>query len=221
MSKIAIVLGASGLVGSALVSQLIASAEFTQIRLLVRRKLEIQSTKVQQFIVNFDQPTSYESLIEGDVLFSAFGTTIKKAGTKDAQYKIDYNYQYEVAKTAYQNGVNSYVLVSSAGANADSFNFYSRMKGELDSTVQLLDFDQVRIIRPSILAGNRTEKRPVEQFALKIAKLLLPHIPFLKKYRPISAEIVAKAMIKSISMPKQRIAIAELEEVFDWANYPD
>lgn len=218
MPKTAIVLGASGLVGTALVHQLIDSSNYDQIRLIVRRKLEIKSSKVEQIVVNFDQPASYKNLIVGDVLFSTFGTTIKKAGSKDAQYKIDFTYQYEVAKAAFENGVGSYVLISSAGANPDSFNFYSRMKGELDSAVQLLDFKKLRIIRPSILDGHRMEKRPIEQVMLKVTNLILPHIPVLRKYRPISVEIVAKAMLNSLSLPKQRVAIAELEEVFDWAR---
>ncbi len=98
------------------------------------------------------------------------GTTLKKAGSKDAQYKIDYNYQYEIAKCASQNGVKKYLLVSSVGANYKSGNFYLRMKGKLDEAVEaIIILIRVIIFRPSILAGKRSERRLLESLGIKIA----------------------------------------------------
>ena len=132
----------------------------------------------------------------GDELYSALGTTIKKAGSKEAQYKIDFTYQYEVAKAAAKNGVKKYLLVSSAGANYKSGNFYLRIKGSLDEKVQQLNFEKIRIFRPSILVGLRSEKRLGESIGIKIAGTITKIIPALKKYRPIKASQVAEAMIK-------------------------
>ena len=179
--KTAVLLGASGLVGSALLKQLIDDPEYDKIIAIVRKKFKVDHPKIEQQIIDFDKPESYTDLIKGDVLFSSFGTTIKKAGSKDNQYKIDFTYQYEVAKAASENDIKHYVLVSSAGADPKSKIFYSRIKGELDQEISKLNFDHITILRPSMLDGSRKEKRSGEQIGLKIMNSLLPSLPFLKK----------------------------------------
>ena len=109
-------------------------------------------------VIDFDQPDSWKVLITGDVLYSTLGTTIARAKTKDAQYKVDFTYQYNVAEIAAANGVPSYVLVSSAGATSKSKVFYSNMKGKLEDAVKLLPFKVISIIRPGQLAGERVRK---------------------------------------------------------------
>ena len=218
--KTAILLGASGLVGSALLKQLIDDPEYIRIITIVRKPFKINHPKIKQMVVDFNKPESFKDHIKGDVLFSSFGTTIKKAGSKKNQYKIDFTYQYEIAKAASENGVKHYVLVSSAGADPKSIIFYSKIKGELDQEVRHLNFDHISILRPSMLDGDRIEKRSGEQIGLKIMNALLPWLPFFKKYRPIKDSIVASAMINVVNSNNNKYKIYELEQIFDLAEKP-
>lgn len=220
MSKTAIVIGATGLVGSHLVQLLLENIEFKLIKIFTRRSLGLESNKIKEFIVDFDNIDSFRKDLTGDTLFSSMGSTIKSAGSKEKQYKIDFTYQYEIANVAAVNGVNNYVLVSSAGANAKSRFFYMRMKGELDEAVKGLDFSNISIIRPASLDGNRNEERTGEKIAIKVTSGMAKLIPGLKKYRPIHANIVAKAMINANNQDNYaKYTIYSYEDVFQLAGY--
>ncbi len=210
----AIVLGATGMTGRELVKQLLSDVNFNQVVLLVRRSCGERHPKLTEHIVNFDQAHQWQHLVKGDVLFSCMGTTLRKAGSKAAQFKIDYHYQYETAKAAAANGVKKYVLVSSAGASADSPVFYSRMKGELDEAVQKLKFESIAILRPGQLYGDREENRSAELFAVKIM-FAFNRLGVLKKYRPLHAFALAKAMINASK--KDGIKIYTLHQMHELA----
>lgn len=214
--KTAIVLGGTGLIGNSLIHQLLENSEYDQVISLHRRKIGIEHDKFQEFLIDFDHLEKDAKYFEADVLFSALGTTIKAAGSQDAQYKIDHTYQLEAAKIAVSNGVKEYVLVSSAGANSSSRAFYTRMKGELEDDVKTLAFDKIRIMQPSILDGSRDEFRLGERIGLVFSKLL-SWLPIIKKYRPIHVDIVATAMQKSLKSEDEIETIA-LEEIFDLAE---
>ena len=218
MRKTAIVIGATGLVGSQLVQQLLADDRFEKVTIFVRRARGLTHSKLDEQLVDFNQLDQWKEQIQGDVLFSTMGTTLKKAGSKQAQFKIDYTYQYEVAEAATQNGVRNFVLISSAGANPESRVFYSRMKGELDEAVQKLNFRKITILRPSILDGDRKEKRTMEQISLKISRWIT-HFVF-RKYRPIKDETVARAMIHVALNENQaeKTLIYELDNIFKLAG---
>lgn len=194
MGKTALVIGASGLVGQQLVSQLLAHPAFEKVRIFVRRTTGLRHRNLDEQIIDFEQIESWTSLVRGDVLFSALGTTIKKAKTKENQYRVDFTFQYEFAKAASQNGVPAYVLVSSLGANSKSSFFYPRIKGELDEAVAQLPFQKLIVVRPSILDGDRQEKRMTEKFSLLIMSGLTKF--FLKKYRPTPVDLLASRMIQ-------------------------
>ena len=194
--KTALLLGATGLVGSQLLDLLLKDSSFSKVRVLSRRSTGFSHEKLEEILIDFERPEDWADKVLGDVLFSAFGTTLKNAGSKEAQYKIDYHYQYLVARLAAENGVLNCVLVSSPGAKPESKLFYNRMKGELDRDIAKLGFDRLVIIQPSILFGNRKEKRAGENAGIIIGQLL-SWIPGIRKYRPISGQTVAKAMIKS------------------------
>lgn len=214
--KTAIVIGATGLVGSFITRKLLEDNRYTKVKVFVRRSLKIDNPKLEEYIVDFDKIELWKDKLTGDELYSALGTTIKKAGSKDAQFKIDFTYQCEAAKEALANGVKTYLLISSAGANSKSGNFYLRMKGSLDEKVQQLNFDKIYIFRPSILAGDRNEKRFGESIGIKIAGTITKTIPALKKYRPIEDSKVAEAMIKSANQNlSNRIRIYKPEEIFE------
>lgn len=216
--KTAVLLGASGMVGSALLNQLVDDPDYIKVITLVRKKIKIDHPKIEQQVIDFDKPKSYIDLVKGDVLFSSFGTTIKKAGTKKNQYKIDFTYQYEIAKAASENGIKHYVLVSSAGADPKSKIFYSRIKGELDQEVSNLNIDHITILRPSMLDGDRKEKRTGEHIGLKIMNAILPSLPYFKKYRPIKDYIVARAMLNAANSNIDKYKIYELEQIFELAK---
>lgn len=190
-SKKALLLGASGLVGGQLLQQLLDSDQYDQVVSLGRRPLNIHHPKLVQETLDFDQPDP--SKIVGDDLFCALGTTLRKAGSKEAQYRIDCVYPYEIGRLAKQNGVRSFLLVSSLGADANASNFYLRTKGDLEKRIEGLGFECFVAARPSILLGDRTEFRLGEKIGIWMAVALAPIIP--KKYRGIQAAKVAKALI--------------------------
>lgn len=212
MSKVANVIGASGLVGHQLVDQLLSHPEFEKVRIFVRRKSGLVHAKLDEQIIDFDQPESWNHLVQGDVLFSTLGTTIKTAKTKANQYRVDYTYQYEFAKAAAGNGVGAYVLVSSMGADPKSSVFYSRMKGELEEAVSKLNFRKCIIVRPSILDGNRQEKRAGERVGLIISRFLTRFI--LKKYRPTPADVLSAKMISLSLDQTDGLRMVEGLEIF-------
>lgn len=210
---IALVIGATGLVGSQTVDLLLKDNHFKKVVVFSRRALNLQNPKLEVNLVDFDKPELWQYLVVGDVLFSAIGTTIKKAKTKDNQYRIDYLYQYQTAQTAVSNGVKTLVLVSSAGASEHSKIFYSRMKGELERDVKELGFNRLVIMQPSILDGDRQEKRFAEQLSIKVMRVL-KYIPGIKKYRPIQARIVAQAMINLSLKDEPAIETVTLDQIF-------
>ena len=171
MKKKALILGATGLVGGHLVRFLLDYDRYEGVTVFVRRSTGIDHPKLTEHRVDFDTPDTWEKLLQGDDLFSSLGTTIKKAGSRDTQHRIDYTYHYETAKRAAENCVSTYVLVSSSGANHHSRIFYSKMKGELDRDVKELPFQTVSILKPSILMGERKEKRTGEFLAVFHARL--------------------------------------------------
>src|SRR5512133_1827405 len=124
----AVVVGATGLVGAEIVRRLLANARFASVAILVRRPSGVAHEKLREHLVDFDAPESFAALVRGDVLFSALGTTLRAAGSKEAQYRVDHGYQLRVAEAARRNGIGTLVLVSSAGASPRARIFYSRMK---------------------------------------------------------------------------------------------
>jgi uncharacterized protein YbjT (DUF2867 family) len=215
--KTALVIGATGLVGSELVKQLLDHDKFGKVVVFARRSTGLQHQKLEEHIIDFNKPDTWKHLVKGDVVFSALGTTLKQAGSKDAQYQIDYTYQYQFAAAGAENGVPVYVLVSSAGADTKSRIFYSRIKGELERDVKQLSFTAIHILQPSLLVGDRKEERKDE----KIGYVLLNglnKIGLFKKYKPIHDSIVAKAMINASLWGKSGVHISILEEVFTLAS---
>jgi uncharacterized protein YbjT (DUF2867 family) len=204
----AIVIGATGLVGSALLRQLLDDPRFGAVVVLGRRSTGISHAKLQERIVDFDKLDPVDGEIRGDILFSTLGTTSRQAGGKAPQYKVDYTYQYEVARRAAANGVGTYVLVSSGGASARSPSFYMRMKGELERDVQALPFRHIHIMRPGMLEGPRNPPRAGEGMLLALLKLVGG--PF----RPILCGDVARAMIRVSFDESAPVRIHQPDELF-------
>lgn len=213
--KKAIVIGATGLVGSELIKHLLNNNDYSDVISLVRRESGVSHSKLHEYVVDFDKPAIWKDLVKGEVLFSAMGTTIKTAKTKDNQYKVDFTYQYETAKIACQNGVPVYVLVSAAGANSNSLNFYSNIKGKLEESIKMLPFKSIQILQPAQLDGDRKEHRAIEKTALKVM-YAINRIGLLRKYRPIQGSEVAQALITVTNKPSS--GIYKLDELFALTN---
>lgn len=213
-NKIAILIGATGATGSELLSQILNDDYFGKVVVLSRRQMDIIHPKLQIHIIDFDHTSSWTHLVNGDVLFSALGTTLKVAKTKANQFKIDYTYQYQLAKAASDNGVATYVLVSSYGADENSFLFYPRTKGQLDAAVQKLLFKHIHIFRPGILHRQLTKLRPVEKISIFIINAL-NKIGLLKKQKPMPVKLLAEKMILvSKRDSSERTQIHSLNTIF-------
>ena len=145
----ALIIGATGATGKDLVTQLLADGTYSEVHCFVRKPLALTHPKLHAHVVNFETPEAWADLLHGDVAFSCLGTTLAVAGTKEAQWRVDYDYQYAFAQQCKANGVPTFVLVSAAGATAQSKLFYNRMKGQLEDAVKALDFSCLLIFQPS------------------------------------------------------------------------
>ena len=207
----ALVIGATGSVGKDLVQQLIEDSSVERIDIFVRREVKIPAAKVVAHVVDFDHPETWADQLKGDVLFSCLGTTIRAAGSQDAQWKVDYTYQYEAAKTAKANGVKTYVLVSSVGANAKSKVFYTKMKGALDEAVQELCFEGCFILRPPSLIRKGSDR-----FGEKVGIVALKAfnaIGLMRSFTPMPTEAVAAAMIRLTQSGRQGVEIINSQDI--------
>jgi uncharacterized protein YbjT (DUF2867 family) len=213
MSKTALLIGATGLVGSALLRQLLDDPAYSRVVALGRRAPAVQHPKLQAHVVDLGAPDSYRALLQGDVLFSSLGTTKARAGSESAQYRVDYTFQHNVAQAAAQNGVPTYVLVSSVGADARSRWFYMRTKGELDLAVQQLGYARVHILRPGPLAGPRERPRAMERVSMGLLRALNA-IGLFKTYRPILDTQVAQAMRTYAARPESGNFVHEAATLF-------
>lgn len=213
MQKTALVIGATGLIGQAVVKQLIQSEHIKQVITLTRRPVPADSPKVINHVVNFDQLDQYASLLTADYLFSCLGTTRRQAGSVAAQRKVDVDYQFKVAQLAAQQGVAHYLLVSSHGANEHSKNAYLQMKGELERRVQTLPFPHISIFQPSLLLGHREQARLGEKLGSWIFPLIC-RLPPLHRFRPIPGEQVAAKMVQVSQQPGPAVEWFRLDEIF-------
>jgi uncharacterized protein YbjT (DUF2867 family) len=213
MTKVAIVVGATGLVGRNLVDKLANAEYIDQVITLTRSPAKHGSSKVSNHVIKFDDLSSYIELFKGDYLFSCLGTTFKQAGSVAAQRKVDLEYQLNVAKIAAQQGVKHYLLVSSTGANMNSGRAYLKMKGELEDQVKALPFKHISIFQPSLLIGERSDFRLAEKIGSRVMPLLC-RIPWLRRFRPITGEQVAEKMVQVSQQNGNRLEFFCLDELF-------
>ena len=197
----AIVLGATGATGQELVKLLLNDPNFSKVSIFVRKKPRIKHKKLTTYEIDFSRLNEYKGLINGDVIFSALGTTLSQAGSKTQQYLVDFNYQYEFAKIGSENKVIHYSLVSSVGANIKSPFFYPKTKGALEEAVKKLGFNNIYIFQPPFLIRQSNLMRPGEKRALNILKLL-NKIGILKSQKPLSVSDLAQKMINEIKSDK-------------------
>jgi uncharacterized protein YbjT (DUF2867 family) len=198
--RTAIVFGATGLVGTALINELTGSDLYSAIKIFTRRETGFSDhALVEEYVTDLSDISSLAPLLKGDDLYICLGTTIKKAGSVSRMEMIDRDLPVRIAEEARKGSVKRLAVVSSLGANSRSSNYYLRIKGEMEEGLKALDFSTLVLCRPSLLLGDRKEKRAGETFAkafMAIAGVLLKGK--LSKYKGIQASWVAKAMVKSL-----------------------
>lgn len=215
MSTTATIIGSTGLIGSNLLELIAKDEYFNNIKVIVRRPLPVTNAKVQVHIIDFQNREEFKQAITGsDAVFCAVGTTQKKVkGDKDAYRKVDYDIPVTAAELCAETGVKQFLLVSSIGANSKSNNFYLKLKGEVENAVRKMDILSVSVFRPSVLLGTHPEKRPGE----KITQVFMKTFSFLtpSKYKPISANNVAKAMLAASKHKRPRFSIYHYKEMIE------
>ena len=192
----ALILGATGATGKDLLQVLLEDQTYSQVEIFVRRDPDINHPKLRAHIIDFDKPQQWAHLVKGDVLFSCLGTTLKAAGSKDAQMKVDYQYQFEFARAAQENNVHTYVLVSASMASSKSVFFYAKMKGMLEDAVKRLGFPKLIIFNPPTLIRPNSDRKG-ELFATKFIAFLNSFGLFTSQ-KPLKTSTLACAMVNAV-----------------------
>ncbi|WP_312344510.1 NAD(P)H-binding protein [Chryseobacterium binzhouense] len=212
----ALVIGATGATGKDLVQQLLLDNDFNEVNVFVRKPLNIYNDKLKTQVIDFEKPEEWKNLVDGDVAFSCLGTTLKDAGSKEAQRKVDVDYQYEFAKAAKENNVEDYILVSSYGADPKSKIFYSRMKGELEQAVRNLHFNKITIFKPGMLERKDSE-RTGEVLGSRIIKFA-NKLGLFESQKPLPTAVLAKAMINASKIKSNGYSSIKLGNIFCFAE---
>jgi len=207
-----LIIGATGATGKDLLAKLLEDEAFSEIHSFVRKPMSISHPKLHAHVVDFDTPEAWADLLHGDVAFSCLGTTLAVAGSKEAQWRVDYDYQYAFAQQCKANGVPTFVLVSAAGAIAQSKLFYNRMKGQLEDAVKALEFTRLLIFQPSVLVRKGSDRKG-EQFGLKMI-VLLNKIGLFKRYRPMPTNVLAQRMRREVATATEGVHTFTLDEIF-------
>ena len=192
----ALIAGATGLVGQALLPELLVPGRYARVLAVVRKPLRAADPRLEQIVVDFGQLPD----LPVDDVYCAVGTTIRKAGSEAAFRAVDFDVPAALARMAKRNAARQFLLVSSVGASAQSGNFYLRVKGELEAAVRALGFESLHVFQPSFLLGERTESRPGERIGIAVAKSLgWAMVGPLAKYHAIDGKDLARAMVAAAS----------------------
>jgi uncharacterized protein YbjT (DUF2867 family) len=212
--RTALLLGATGLVGGHVLDLLLDDAAYGGVLVLGRRAVPREHPKLRQETVDFDRLRDFSGAVRAQDVFCCLGTTIRAAGSREAFRRVDLDYPRTVAEAAARNGAERFLLVSAMGADASSSVFYNRVKGEAEDAVRTLPFQEVAILRPSLLLGERAEQRPAEALAQRFAPRLSPLLRGpLRKYRPVEAATVARAMVRLAKAGRRGVRIVESDGI--------
>lgn len=194
--KTAILLGATGLTGGILLQKLLNDPQYEKIILFSRSSVKIKNSKIEEHLVDLFQLEKYKEHFKADQVFCCIGTTKSKTPNEETYRKIDYGIPVSAAKLCKENGISTFAVISALGANPDSGMFYNKIKGEMQRDVLAQKIKNTYIFQPSLIAGDRREKRFFENFAKQVMKILnYALVGPLKKYRSIHPETIARAMI--------------------------
>lgn len=209
----AIVIGASGATGKELLNRLLDNDAINDVVAVVRKPLPLKHKKLDTVIVDFEASWQWKDVVHGDVAFSCLGTTLRNAGSKENQYRVDYDYQYEFARIAKANKIPYFILVSSSTANHKSTIFYSRMKGELEKSVRELKFKNLVIFRPGPLVRPNSD-RIGEKIGVNVI-CFFNKLGLFKKMKPLSVNDLADLMLDYALNTAERLDIVESGRILD------
>jgi uncharacterized protein YbjT (DUF2867 family) len=217
--KVAILFGASGLIGNFCLRRLLVHQAYERVISIGRGPLSASHPKLIHYEVDMSQPDNYRHLMRGDDLFICLGTTMKKAGSREAFYEVDHTLIFNIAKTGSLQGINQLIFVSSVGADSRSLIYYLKVKGELENNVRRLPYWGIHIMRPSVLLGQRDEQRFREKLAGEFGKAL-HRFPgsIVADLAPIDADDVAKAMVQAAQSLTQGTFIHHGSEIIKLAK---
>ena len=212
----AILVGATGLVGAILLQQLLDDPKCASVKVIGRRPTGIAHPKLTEIIMDLVNDPGFEGqIVNADAFFACMGTTQANVkGDKNLYRKIDYDIPVRAAKTCALNGINSFLVVSSVGANANSSNFYLRLKGEMEAEVMKHPISSIYVFRPSMILGNRKKKRTGEsiaKFIMPLASLFL--LGNLSRFKSIMAADIATAMRLCASNPEKGHYVLQYNEI--------
>lgn len=191
-----LLLGATGLVGSKVLHLLLDDPSINSVNILARRSTEVQNSKLKEFIGPLNEMEKFEEAFKVDVVLCCLGTTIKKAGSKENFKQVDYEFPLVAAKMAKKMGVKSYGVITALGSNTKSPFFYNKVKGEIENALRGLNFENLFIIRPSLIVGDRNESRFAEEIGIAMVKVLNPlFLGPLRKYAGSKVEDIANLML--------------------------
>lgn len=213
IKKTAIILGATGLTGSILLEKLLNDVSFEKIKLFSRSSVAKESPKIDEHLIDMFQLENHSEAFKADVVFCCIGTTKAKTPDKETYKKIDYGIPVTAAKLAKQNGIETFIVISAMGADADSSIFYNKTKGEMQRDVLKQNIKNTYVLQPSLIVGDREENR----FGEKVATFFMKTFGFLipKKYKMIKAETIAEAMLvlAKEGSSKQQITSNEIKQI--------
>lgn len=211
----AIIAGASGLTGMALVREILSRRDFTKLKLITRKHLKISDPRVEQVLIEtLEQINAEDSRFSADIYFCCLGTTIKKAGSKEAFEKVDVEAVIDFAKAAKSFGAKKFILVSAVGSSADSILFYSRAKAAAENEIIRLAIPGTCIFRPSLLIGERAEFRFLESLSIRLMRHLggwLP--PSLRRRWATDVNRLAVRMLEEALSPNNDLKIIEAFDI--------
>ncbi len=220
MNKTALVLGSSGLIGSLLLEKLFNHPDYSTIITIVRKPQQINHPKLIEIVTDFNSEINLDDIETIDSIFSCLGTTRKKTPDLDAYHKIEVDIPNQFAKLGIQKGLTKFHYISAIGANTNSSNFYLKMKGEAEETLQKNTIKQLFLYRPSLLIGNRTEYRLAENISAKVFPLINIFLRGnLSKYKSIEAEKVAQSLIENdLHSTSNKVSILHYNEIINSIN---
>jgi uncharacterized protein YbjT (DUF2867 family) len=214
MPSVAVIAGATGLVGQECLQLLLN--RYDSVTSLVRKPTGRQHPKLMERRIDFDRIDTVE-IPQGAHVFSALGTTIKKAGSEAAFRRVDFDYPKMLAAAA---GRSKFILVSSVGASKTSGNFYLRVKGELEDAIAAMPLEAALFFRPSILIGEREEKRRGEAVGVFVARALaFTLLGPLRKYRAIPAGTVAEGMVSAANSDVRGVHVYHYDDILKLARH--
>ena len=205
--------GATGLIGSYLLEFLLKDSDIHLINVVGRKPFHLQHDKINNIVIDFEDVSSISNSITGsEAVFVSIGTTMSKVNGDKIKYKsVDFDIIFNIANACKQKNINQFIYVSSLGANANSSNFYLRLKGEIDEAVAKLNLNSTSVFRPSVLLGKRNESRPGE----KIMQFIMPLLDFMipSNSKAIKAKDVAKSMFNTSKNYKSGVRIYHYNEI--------